>query len=714
MKQLIQNMRDGKTEVVDAPVPSPKPGYVLVKTAASLVSVGTERSVVEFAQKSLIGKAQSRPDLVGQVLDKAKREGIVPTLEAAFNRLDQPMPLGYSMSGTIVEIGEGVGDFQIGQRVVCAGGNARHAEYVSVEKNLVASLSDSVDFDSGAFSTLGAIAMHGFRLAFPQVGETVVVVGLGLLGLVTVAVAKAAGCRVIGIDLDPRRVKLAKELGAESASREEAEESVMAFTQNKGADIILVCAATSSNDPVELAGTIARDRGRVVALGVVGMDLPHALFFKKELDFKVSRSYGPGRYDPVYEDGGIDYPISYVRWTAGRNLEGFANLLGEGLDITPLITHRFPIEDAVQAYQMITQETEEIYLGVLLTYPEQGSDDLKNLKTVQVSERKAEKTINLGVFGAGLYASAVMLPSLKADNAINLVGIATASGATAQQAASRFGFAYASTDNEKILEDKEINTIGILTRHHLHAQQTLGGLRAGKHVFVEKPLTIKEEDLDEIKKEINKPGAPILMVGFNRRFAPLAIKMKAFLDLRKEPVVASYRVNAGYLPLTHWHHDIEQGGGRILSEGCHFIDYLTWLIGEVPSSVTAEGMSDQGKYYEDNIVITLSYPDGSVGTVSYMANGDKSFSKERVEAFSGGRIAVLDNYRSLELIKDGRRKVHKSRLKMDKGHKAEWQVLAEAIKAGGPPPIPYDEIIGVHRATFAAVRALRTGKKQSI
>ncbi len=714
MKQLIQNLRDGKTEVVEAPVPNPKPGFVLVKTAASLVSVGTERSLVEFAQKSLVAKAQSRPDLMRQVMDKAKREGLIPTIEAAFNRLDQPLALGYSMSGTILEIGEGVKNFKVGQRVVCAGGNARHAEYVCVEENLVASLPDSVNDEVGAFSTLGAIAMHGFRLAQPQLGETVAVVGLGLLGLVTVAVAKAAGCRVIGIDLDPRRVALAKELGAESVIREDAETSVMAFTQYKGADIVLICAASSSNDPLELAGNVARDRGRVVAVGMVGMDLPHRIFFQKELDFKVSRSYGPGRYDPIYEEGGIDYPISYVRWTAGRNLGAFANLMDEGLDISPLITHRFPIKDAADAYQMITSETDELYLGVLLTYPHEMPDNIKAAKTIQISEQHSPKTINLGVLGAGLFASAVMLPALSSNKEINLVGIATASGATAQQAAKRFGFNYASSDVEKILKDEKINTVAILTRHHLHSQQSLAALKAGKHVFVEKPLAIKEEDLDEIEKELSKPNAPMLMLGFNRRFAPLVVKMKSFMDQRKEPLVASYRINAGFLPLSHWNHDIDQGGGRILSEGCHFIDLLTHLVGDSPASVSAEGIGDLGKYYEDNVVITLNFPDGSIGTVSYLANGDKSFSKERVEVFSGGRVAVLDNYRSLELINNGRRKMHRSRFKMDKGHQREWGVYSKAIQEGGSPPISYSEIFGVHRATFAAVKALRTGAKQYI
>ena len=371
MKQLLQNMRDGESRVVDVPVPTPQPGMILIKTAASLVSAGTERMVVEFAEKSLLGKVRSRPDLAKQVIDKARREGLLSTVEAAFNRLDQPMALGYSSAGTIIGIGEGVEGFQVGQRVACAGGGyAVHAEYAVVPANLAAPLPDNVDFESGAFGTLGSIALHGFRLGQPQVGETVAVIGLGLLGLISVGLAKAAGCRVFGVDLDPKRVELARQMGAEAVARPEAEGAAMAFTEGFGADVVLICADTTSNDPVELAGAIARDRGKVVAAGAVGLDLPRKVYFYKELDFIVSRSYGPGRYDPSYEEGGHDYPIGFIRWTAGRNLGAFVNLIGDGLlDITPLISHRFPIEDGARAYQMITGKTGEPFLGVLLTYP---------------------------------------------------------------------------------------------------------------------------------------------------------------------------------------------------------------------------------------------------------------------------------------------------------------------------------------------------------
>jgi predicted dehydrogenase/threonine dehydrogenase-like Zn-dependent dehydrogenase len=719
MKQLLQNLRDGKTEIVEVPVPTPKPGMVLVRTVASLVSAGTERMLVEFAEKSLLGKARSRPDLVRQVVDKARREGLLTTVEAAFNRLDQPMPLGYSSAGVIVELGKGIRGYKIGQRVACAGGGyAVHAEYAIVPQNLIAPLPDNVDFEQGAFGTLGSIALHGFRLARPQVGETVVVIGLGLLGLLTVGVARAAGCKVLGVDLDVARVEIAKQMGAEAVLREQGEESAMAFSSNKGADIVLICADTDSNDPVELAGEVARERGRVVAVGVVGMDLPRRVYFQKELDFIVSRSYGPGRYDHTYEEGGQDYPYGYVRWTAGRNLEAFVNLLGESvLDLSPIISHQYPIGDAAQAYELITGKRDEDFLGVLLTYP-QGEADIKEEKTVIVHGKTkgvfSPGRVNLGVLGAGIFAGAVMLPALKANKQIDLVGIASASGLSARHAAKKFGFSYATSDVNKVVDDPDINTLAILTRHYLHAPQALAGLRAGKHVFVEKPLAIKPEELDELVEELEKPDTPLLMVGFNRRFAPLAVELKDFVDQRYEPLVAHYRVNAGFLPPEHWHHDLEQGGGRIISEGCHFVDFLTWLVGQPPVSVSAQGLPDKDKYFEDNVVMTFTFADGSVGTVSYLANGDKSLPKERLEVFSGGRIAILDDYRTLENIHNGRRRARRSRLRQDKGHRAEWQSFVKAISESGEPPIPYRDLITVMRATFAAVEALHSEKTQTI
>jgi predicted dehydrogenase/threonine dehydrogenase-like Zn-dependent dehydrogenase len=724
MKQLLQNIRSGETSVVEVPIPTPQAGEVLVCSAASLVSAGTERMLVEFAEKSLLGKARSRPDLVRQMMDKSRREGLLTTVEAAFNRLDQPMPLGYSSAGTIVALGPGVEGYRAGQRVACAGGGyAVHAEYVSVPVNLITPLPDQVDFESAAFTTLGAIAMHGFRLAETQLGERIAVIGLGLLGLLAVGIAHAAGCQVLGIDLDPQRVALAEKMGALAVPRDQAEETALSFSRGRGCDSVLICADTSSSDPVELAGLIARDRARVVAVGAVGLHIPRKIYYEKELTFLNSRSYGPGRYDPAYEEGGKDYPIGYVRWTEGRNMEALVELLaGDRLDVHPLISHRFPIEDAPEAYELITGKRAEPFLGVLLTYPH--PDEIpanKIVENARVASRPAEsksetQQVALGVLGAGNFATAVLLPALHDLPGLELVGIASASGSSAQHAARRFTFRYATSDENQIIHDSQVNTIAILTRHNLHARQVLAGLRAGKHVFCEKPLALTPGELDEIAQVLQGEGEPannipLLMVGFNRRFAPLAQRLQAFIAGRKEPLVAHYRVNAGYIPLTHWLHDQEQGGGRIIGEGCHFVDFLTYLVGQAPLSVSAQALADGGRYREDNAVLTFTFPDGSLGTVSYLANGDKAFPKERVEVFTGGRVAVLDDYRTLEMVRDGRREIVRSRLRQDKGHRAEWQVFSTAIRTGGSAPIPYEHLFGVTRATFAAVEALRTTEK---
>ncbi len=761
MKQLLQNLRSGQTSVAEVPIPTPQPGEVLIRSAASLVSAGTERMLVEFAEKSLLGKARSRPDLVRQVIDKARREGLLTTVEAAFNRLDQPMPLGYSSAGTIIALGEGVQGYTVGQRVACAGGGyAVHAEYVCVPANLLAALPDMVDFDSAAFATLGAIALHGFRLAHTQLGERVAVIGLGLLGLLAVELAQAAGCRVFGVDLSPERVALARRLGATAVSREQAIEAGLSFSHGRGCDAVLICADTSSADPVELAGALARDRASVVAVGAVGLTIPRKIYYEKELTFLNSRSYGPGRYDPSYEESGHDYPIGYVRWTEGRNLEAVVDLLADGrMDVRPLITHRFPIERAPEAYELITGKTGQPFLGVVLTYAapltpqpplpggERGGDTLPSPRATPpagVGELPASpqlggldgqsqsnpprpdfspspfrgegaggrgaSPLGVGVLGAGNFAGAVMLPALKANPQVRLVGIASASGASAQHAAGKFGFAYAASQSEKIIQDEQVQAVAILTRHNLHAAQTLAALAAGKHVFCEKPLALTLADLDQIEAALSAPGAPLLMVGFNRRFAPLALKLRAFFAQRAEPLFAHYRVNAGYIPLNHWTHDLAQGGGRIVGEGCHFIDFLSFLVGAPPVMVSAQGLPDDGRYREDNVILTLRYADGSLGTLSYLSNGDKAFPKERVEVLCAGRAAALDDYRSLELVADGRRQSARSLLRQDKGHAAEWRAFASANQAGGPPPIPYDQLFGVSRAAILAVEALRSGK----
>lgn len=716
MRQLLQNMRDGKTVVVDVPTPSIRSKTALIQTAVSLVSAGTERMVVEFAEKNLIGKATSRPDLVKQVLSKARREGVIPTVEAAFNKLDQPMALGYSSAGVILEVGEGLKGFKPGDRVACGGGGyAVHAEAAIVPQNLLVHLPDNVDFESAAFTTVGAVAIQGFRLANPQLGDRVCVIGLGLLGLMTVGIANAAGCKVFGVDISPARVELAGKFGAQASIRQECEQAAEAFTRGRGFDSVLICADTSSNDTVELAGILARDRAVVVAVGAVGMDIPRKIYYEKELDFKISRSYGPGRYDPGYEEGGKDYPIGYVRWTEGRNMEAFVELLSSGrLDVKPLISHRFEIGQAAEAYELITGKQHKPFLGVILTYPEQSPAVFERRVAYPASVASNVSSIIVNVLGAGNYANAVFLPAVKKSANSTFRGIASASGLSASHAAKRFGFQYASSSEEEVLNDPDANTLILLTRHHLHARQVISALKAGKHVYCEKPLAINEIELSEIDALLQNEGLPLLTVGFNRRYAPLSIQLKRFLENRPEPMMVHYRINAGFLPANHWLHDPNQGGGRIIGEGCHFIDYLTFLVGQSPCSVIAAGLPNGSRYHQDNVILTFNFPDGSVGSISYLANGNKNYSKERIEVFSGGKIGILDDFRSLEMVTEDQRKRVVSRFSQDKGHQAAWKAFCAAIIAGGPAPIPYDQLIGVTKASFAAVEALKIEKEVTL
>ncbi len=676
MKQVLQSMRDGKTIVAEVPAPQARPGMALVCTAASLVSAGTERMVVEFGEKNLVEKARSRPDLVRQMIDKARREGILPTIGAAFNRLDQPMPLGYSSAGTIIEVGPGLTGFQPGDRVACAGGGfAVHAEYAVVPKNLMVLLPAEVKFEAAAFTTLGAIAMHGFRLAQPELGERVAVIGLGLLGLLTVGIARAAGCSVFGIDLSPERVALAEKMGAVAGLREEAETAGNVFSQGQGFDAVIICADTHNNDPIELAAKLARDRAYVISTGSVGLHLPRTAYFNKELHFLVSRSYGPGRYDPNYEEHGNDYPPGYVRWTEGRNLAAFVDLLAEGkLDVSPLISHRFPIDHAPEAYELITGKTGKPFLGVMLTYPDIENIDLvRRVDNIHTKYGPGSTLPALGVLGAGNYAQAMFLPTVAKVGGVQKMGIASAAGLNARHASEKYGFRYASSSAHEVISDPEINLIAVLTRHNQHAPQVMEALRLGKHVFCEKPLALDETELMDILSILNQPVAPLLMVGFNRRFSAYIKQMKKFLQEAGEPWAAHYRINAGYLPGNHWTQDPQVGGGRIIGEACHFVDTLTFLAGSPPKSITTQALPDLNYYHEDNVVMTLTFGDGSLGTIHYLANGDKVLPKERLEVFSGSRVAILDDFRSLELIKNGRRKMHTNALAQDKGHTAAWK-----------------------------------------
>jgi predicted dehydrogenase/threonine dehydrogenase-like Zn-dependent dehydrogenase len=707
MKQLLQNIKSGNTIVEDVPVPTPREGMALVKVSASLVSAGTERMVVEFAEKSYLGKARSRPDLVKQTLDKAKREGVMPTVQAVFNRLDQPMALGYSSAGTIVALGKNMQGFKVGQRVACAGGGyATHAEYNVVPRNLLTPLPKNVDFESAAFTTLGAIALHGFRLAESQLGENVAVIGLGLLGLLTIQLAAAAGCNVLGIDLDPKRIKLATSLGLEAVTRPQAESASQAFTSSRGFDTVIICADTSSNDPIELAGVIARDRAKVVATGAVGLNIPRKIYYEKEIAFINSRSYGPGRYDATYEENGVDYPIGYIRWTEGRNFQSVVDFMSSGkLKVESLITHRFPIDAGAQAYEVITGKKKEAFLGVVLTYGEKEEVKSKKIEFPS-SVLRPQSLVKLGVLGAGLYANATLLPVIKNNKDFELVGIASSGGLHAQHSGKKFGFQYATSSEDEIINDPKINTVAILTRHDSHAELVVKALKAGKNVFVEKPLAINSAQLFAISKQLKANSQSLLTVGFNRRFSPLAQQLKSSIVNRQSSMYLHYRINAGYLPLNHWTQDESLGGGRIIGEACHFIDLISFLVGAFPISVAAHTLPDQGKYREDNVSMTFTFPDGSIGVVDYLANGDKSFPKERLEVFCEGMIAVLDDYVSLTTVKDGRKKVES--MAQDKGWKNEMTAFAKAIQRGDEPPIPYEQLIGVTKSTFAAVESIRS------
>jgi predicted dehydrogenase/threonine dehydrogenase-like Zn-dependent dehydrogenase len=714
LKQLVHFPKDGAMSVQDVPAISARRGTVLVKTAVSLVSAGTERMAMEFAEKSLFAKARSRPDLVKQVLDKARREGILNTVDAVRSRLSQPASLGYSAAGVVLEVGSGVSRFRPGDRVACAGADhAVHAELICVPQNLVAKIPDQteageVPFDEAAFTTLGAIAMHGFRLAQVHLGETVAVIGLGLLGLITVQLAKAAGCRVLGMELNPARADLALNLGCDvtAGSASEMESLVAQYTAGVGADAVIITAATLSNEPVELAARIARGRATVVSVGAVGTEIPRKPYFEKELNFVISRSYGPGRYDPNYEDKGTDYPVEFVRWTENRNMEAFLDLFSRRqINVSPLITHRFPIEDATDAYDLISGKRSEPFLGVLLTY----SDNVSFARQVKLSSAPPVGTVRIGMLGAGNFATAVLIPAMQQVKDVELIGVATGSGVSARHVGERFGFRYCATDERELLEDSSINTIAIATRHNAHARQVIAALSAAKNVFCEKPLCIREEELAEIIGVHDSIPTPRLMIGFNRRFAPLARRMKDFFSDTREPLSINYRVNAGYIPQTHWTQDPGQGGGRVIGEACHFIDLLTFLTGSTPVRVYAAPLSNDGRYNEDNLHITLQFENGSIGTVSYLANGDKSVPKERVEIFAAGSVAILDDFRTLELTRDGKRERITSKLRQDKGHQGEWQAFVDAIRTGTQSPIAFREIVATTLTTFRVLDSARTG-----
>src|SRR6202521_1539367 len=728
MKQLLQQVSGGEIEVVDVPAPKLLAGCVLVRTAASLVSVGTERASAEFARKNLLQKARMRPDLVREVWNKVRRDGVASTLAAVRSRMDQPSAPGYSSAGTVVAVGEGITDIRPGDRVACAGaGHAVHAEFACIPRLLLARIpTDSeVSFDHAAATTVGAVALHGVRTADVKLGDIVGVIGLGLLGQLTVQILKAAGCCVVGMDIDRGRVELAQRLGADAASDSSTafRDECMRQSGGRGVDGVLIAAQTNSSEPVNLAAEVARDRAMIVAVGAVGIALERRPFYEKELDFRVSRSYGPGRYDAAYEQKGVDYPIGYVRWTETRNMEAFLQLLADGkVDVGALITHRFPIDQAQSAYDLITGKSQQAFLAVLITYPELAEETRRVTIKVVKNDRAttavaAAKSVAIGLLGAGNFATSTLLPAIKRVGGATLVGVCAANGSHSHYVAKKFGFHYSATDEEKLIGDAAINTVVVATRHHLHARQVLAALRSGKHIFCEKPLCLNEDELREIVRIYDDQQSVcklLLMVGFNRRVAPLALRLKSFLRGIHEPLALHYRVNAAFIPADHWLNDPEQGGGRVIGEVCHFVDFLTFLVGAAPIEVQAQSLANPGKYSNDNVISSLRFADGSQGTISYLANGDKSYSKERVEVFGGGAVAVLEDFRRLELVGRGRKQVFRSLFGQDKGHRGEWEAFVAALRIGGDSPIPLTEIVTTMLATFALEESRSSGQPVSV
>ena len=730
MKQVLQHARTGEVTVEEVPAPQLLPGCALVHIAASVVSAGTERASSEFARKSLLHKAKSRPDLVREVISKVQRDGILSAVQAVRSRLDQPQNPGYSSAGTVIAVGEGVTDIRPGDRVACAGaGIAMHAEIASVPRLLLAPipasdpLSDEVPFDEAAFATLGAVALHGIRTSEARLGDLVAVIGLGLLGQLTVQLLKAAGCRVLGMDLDGTRAELARGLGADEIASAPSAFRDLCFEVSAGCgvDAVLITAETASSDPVNLAGVIARDRAVVVAVGTVGMQIERKTYYEKELDFRISRSYGPGRYDTAYEQKGRDYPIGYVRWTETRNMQAFLQLLAQKkIDVGSLITHRFPVERAKIAYNLITGKLHERFLGVVIQYSG-NSEAIQTLSLVvrpQVAQRShSREGARVGLLGAGGFASSTLIPAMKASSATSFISVCAATGSHAQHAAQKFGFGDCTTDDAGLIRNSDIDTVVIATRHHLHASQVLAALAAGKNVFCEKPLCLIERELREIVGaylQIEPVDRPALMIGFNRRFAPMVAEMKSFLDSISEPLALNYRINAGYLPPDHWVNDREQGGGRILGEVCHFVDLLMFLVGSPIVEVAARAVGNSGRYSGDNVLISLRFASGSEGTISYLANGDRSFSKERLEVFGGGAAVVLDDFRRLELFRNGRKKTVNSRWRQDKGHVHEWAAFVGSLQPGSEPAIRFEDLTCSTLATLCIDESLATGKSVAV
>lgn len=755
MKQLLQSYRTGELWLAEVPAPQCAPGSVVVRTRFSVISAGTEKMLMELAKKSLLAKARARPDLVKRVVAKARVEGVGPALRKALAKLDEPVSLGYSASGDVVEAGAEAGGLRPGDRVAVGGGGyATHAEFNFVPRNLCVRVPEGVSHADAAFATVGAVAVQGVRQASPLLGEHVVVIGLGLLGLLTVQVLKANGCAVLGVDLDSNRADLAKKLGADAVAVSDVEGASEAFTSGRGADAVIIAAASSDNGPIETAARVSRQKGRVVAVGLVGLDVPRDAFFRKELDLRLSMSYGPGRYDPAYEEGGADYPLPYVRFTEQRNMESFLYLVEQG-KVTPqaLVTHVEPFENALDAYAALIgadagagdRDADAKPLGVLLEYPT-DAPLVRSVPLAPYEDRGTRETrrgtgsrdgtgprqetgsrdgarprhearprhMHVGFVGAGAFARSVLLPEIGRRRDVRLAGVCTATGRSAQQAAQRFGFAFATTDDARVLDDPDTDAVFVATRHDSHAALAAAALRAGKHVFVEKPLCIREEEMGEVEAALadaRRAGRdPCLMVGFNRRFSPHGRALRTgFGERGRAPLVVSYRVNAGAVPDQSWVQDPAVGGGRIVGEACHFVDFCGAVVGSEPIAVWATAVSGDraSAVSPDSVVLNVEYACGSLASIQYLAGGHRDLPKERCEVLGGGRAALVDDFRATRFFGSGRG----VRGRQDKGFAAELEAFFATCANGGPWPISWESMIATHRVCFAAVRSAKTGER---
>jgi predicted dehydrogenase/threonine dehydrogenase-like Zn-dependent dehydrogenase len=718
MKQLIQNLRTSQLEVAEVPAPTPTTPGVLVRNMYSLISAGTERATINTEQRSLLAKAHNRPELMRELLRNMQQEGMFATYQKVRTRLERLKPLGYSSAGLVVKTFGEIAEFKPGDPVACAGADhAYHAELVFVPSNLCVPVPAGLDLRSAAFTTVGAIAMQGVRQAEVTVGDHVAVIGLGLVGILTVQILKSAGCHVIGLDIRSDALASAEDCGADRTimiTDPDAEKKVLNSTHGYGVDKVIIAAGTTSSQPIEIAGRIARDRATIVIVGATRMEIPRNLFYEKELSIKMSRSYGPGRYDPTYEEKGIDYPIGYVRWTERRNMAAFLQLLAaKKINVEKMITHVFPIEEAIKAYEIVMGKTGDKCLAMLLEYKNTLNGTGAEAPVIRLNSPKDGHIIvdkrnqfGIGFIGAGNFAQNYLLPAIRSSNGSQLIGVATATGLNAKSVAKRFGFKFCTTDPEEILQDPDIHCVFIATRHNLHAQLTAQALQQQKHVFVEKPLALSEEELSRVVTAYeNSPGE--LMVGFNRRFSPLVREVKQFFRSLQTPLIIHYRVNADNLPKTHWAYDPTVGGGRILGEVCHFVDTMQYLTGAEPTKVYAEAIScrELDTIDTENVNITLTFGDGSLGTITYVSLGDPVLGKERIEVFGGNAVAIVDDFRVAEFYSN-RRRVRKIK-HTGKGHEEEVKEFVAALQTGGSSPIPFKSLVLTSITTLRINQSLR-------